>query len=722
MKPSTFFPSTWLFASLASITACSTPTSHVRSDTMLGRVVIYRNGVAYFERTATVTEDALRLQVPADKVDDFLRSLTVVDAVTGQPTPVSYPTKPALEGGTGLIDMTIGLSGPAPHNLRLSYVTESPSWKPSYRLVVGKTGTVAVEGWAVVDNTSGEDWNQVKLGVGSSSAMSFRYDLHSVRVVERETLQSNDLFALAPPTGGSTYGQTGVAPVLAELSDRSLSQEGELQAMNEAAPMAVMKMAKEEAYSSKGKRSAPSAAPAAKRPALDDQPLQSRMAEVARKLHASKDQVVVEGFAEAADGDKGAASLARANRVREELIRNGLPADRVVAVGRGQQAGRGGGVRLVQTAMPPSPQPSGGKPSDGKAPTQDPIGTAHFESTTAMSVARGSSAMVSILKKEAQGEVVYLYDAESSRGNDTFPFKAIRLVNPTDSVLEGGPVTVFGDDRFIGEGLVEPIPAKSPAFIPFALDRQVVVERKADTRDEVARILTVQRGVFSTESKHINRQVLTLTNRQDEKAAVYIRHTVRPGYTLTKSPAKHERMGAAYLFRIELDPKGKVEVALEETTETLQSTDIRANAGLDLILAYVTKAAAGPLKDEVAKLVAMQKEAANVEQQIATTRDQMQEYRARMDELHAQIVTLTEAKSGAALLRDLQRKMQEISQRVSQGTLKLVELQERQMIARIHFQDAVAELTLDGNHQLAKAEPVSAAEKAPTGKAGKKSK
>src|SRR3954470_13497898 len=201
--------------------------SYVRSsDTVLGRVVIYQNGVAYFERSATVEGDTLRLAVPAERVDDFLRSLTVIDADTGQPAPVSYPTSGARQGGTSLIDMKIGLSGAATHRLKLSYVTESPSWKPSYRLVMDKPGKVAVQGWAIVDNTSGEDWNRIKLGVGSSSAMSFRYDLHTVRTVQRETLRSNDLFAQAPPTGGSTYGQSGGAtPVLAELSDSSLASE-----------------------------------------------------------------------------------------------------------------------------------------------------------------------------------------------------------------------------------------------------------------------------------------------------------------------------------------------------------------------------------------------------------------------------------------------------------------------------------------------------------------
>ena len=73
--------------------------------------------------------------------------------------------------------------------------------------MLGKDGKVNVQAWAIVDNTSGEDWQNVQLGVGSSSALSFRFDLRSVRLVQRETLRQDDLFAQAPPTGGAAYGQ-----------------------------------------------------------------------------------------------------------------------------------------------------------------------------------------------------------------------------------------------------------------------------------------------------------------------------------------------------------------------------------------------------------------------------------------------------------------------------------------------------------------------------------
>src|SRR5205085_7770037 len=71
-------------------------------DVALGRVVIYRNGVAYYERRATVSSGELTVRVPRDRVDDFLKSLTVVDAGSRQPLPVSIPRR-SDEDGTSLV-------------------------------------------------------------------------------------------------------------------------------------------------------------------------------------------------------------------------------------------------------------------------------------------------------------------------------------------------------------------------------------------------------------------------------------------------------------------------------------------------------------------------------------------------------------------------------------------------------------------------------------------
>ncbi len=704
-----------LLISLAAmpLTGCATTTSYVETNAALGRVVVYRNGIAYFERTAEVTGDELALSVPADKVDDFLKSLTVVDAETKQPAPIAYPTVPA--GTEGLLSMKIQLKQPGtkgkPRKLLLSYVTEAPSWKPSYRIKLGENGKVDLEGWAIVDNTSGEDWKNVKLGVGSSSALSFRFDLSSVRNVPRETLAASDQFAIAPPTGMSVYG--GAAGVIDFVDDATLTlaESGArnrlmLSADEERVDLKQnyrYKPADKKASGGKGE-SAPKldgeGKPTANKPKSPQQQPSAgevRIQGLARRVQQQNQRVVVEGFAGKDDADRSGAALERANRLREQLIQNGVRADQIDAVANLEVTSAVGGARVLEAQAPANGDGIKQQEKEvGGGASLEPIGTSHFESKSAMSVARGTSAMVSILNTSTEGEVVYLYDAESARGNKQFAFKSVRLKNPTDSTLETGPVTVFGSGRFIGEGLTEPIPGKSASFVPFALDRQVVVETKQEENEAIAKIITVQRGVLSTEMRKVNKQTLLVQNRLSEDANVYVRHTVPKGFKLTKSPENVERIGEAHLFRVKVPANGKLEIVIEEETPVFKSVDMRSAAGMDLVRAFVSSAAlTGDVAGKLKGLLELQKELGNTEQKIETQREQMTEYRSRMDELHLQIVTLKAVKTGGSLMKNLEKKLEEVSDKLSKSTVDLVALEEQRMIGRIKLQDGVAELSLE---------------------------
>ncbi|MBA3503372.1 MAG: carboxypeptidase regulatory-like domain-containing protein, partial [Deltaproteobacteria bacterium] len=191
---------------LAVIGCGHTQRTHVDGG-VLGRVVIYRNGVAFYERTATVHDGRVTVRVPRDRVDDFLKSLTVVDPATRKPLSVTIPRQEADDGS--YLTMTLETPERRQATVLLTYVTEAPAWKPSYRVVVGASGKVMLEGWAIVDNTTSEDWKGVLVGVGASSALAFRYDLWSVRTIDRDLLASEEKFAIAPPTGVSPYSQSG---------------------------------------------------------------------------------------------------------------------------------------------------------------------------------------------------------------------------------------------------------------------------------------------------------------------------------------------------------------------------------------------------------------------------------------------------------------------------------------------------------------------------------
>jgi hypothetical protein len=66
-----------------------------------------------------------------------------------------------------------------------SYMIPSPVWKSSYRLIFAQTGEPTLEGWAIVDNTTGEDWTNVQLALVSGRPISFISKLYEPRYVVR---------------------------------------------------------------------------------------------------------------------------------------------------------------------------------------------------------------------------------------------------------------------------------------------------------------------------------------------------------------------------------------------------------------------------------------------------------------------------------------------------------------------------------------------------------
>lgn len=71
----------------------------------------------------------------------------------------------------------------------VSYAVEQPVWKASYRLVLeGDERSPFLQGWAVVDNTSDEDWDGVTLSLVAGMPISFRQDLYTPQFRERPEL------------------------------------------------------------------------------------------------------------------------------------------------------------------------------------------------------------------------------------------------------------------------------------------------------------------------------------------------------------------------------------------------------------------------------------------------------------------------------------------------------------------------------------------------------
>jgi hypothetical protein len=83
-------------------------------------------------------------------------------------------------------------------HIAVSYMIPMPLWKSSYRLIFGEQGEPTLEGWAIVDNTTGEDWDGVRLSVVSGRPVSFISRLYDARFLERPTVDLPDERAQEP--------------------------------------------------------------------------------------------------------------------------------------------------------------------------------------------------------------------------------------------------------------------------------------------------------------------------------------------------------------------------------------------------------------------------------------------------------------------------------------------------------------------------------------------
>jgi hypothetical protein len=231
-----------------------------------------------------------------------------------------------------------------------------------------------------------------------------------------------------------------------------------------------------------------------------------------------------------------------------------------------------------------------------------------------------------------------------------------------------------------------------------------VVVRNDGEDDKIARLAGLSRGILTAEVQHIRRRKLVLTNRLGQIAKVFIRHTVNKGWTLIDAPPAFERVGDAHLFEVQLRPGEVKEVMIAEATPIERTLDLSADVTLEMMKVWLEAPEGAPqLKEQLRKLLGIHRTLVDLAQAQDSMRRRLADYRERMEELHGQIVTLQAVKTGGELMGHLKAKMKEISDRVQKTTIQIVDQEEKIMLARVQFQDALAELALPDATQPATA-------------------
>jgi hypothetical protein len=451
----------------------------------------------------------------------------------------------------------IDLTG-APQQVVARYMAPAPVWKSSYRLNLEEAGMATLEGWAIVDNATGEDWTNVDLTVVSGRPVSFISRLYEPRYLSRP--------------------------------EASLPEE------RAAAPI----------------------------------------------LHES------------------------AQRVQEQIP--GVAGREMVRAGRGELA------FSAPTAVPLM----AGRP-DAVSSTIEPAAEGaeigelfEYRFSQPVTARRGESLLLPFLQQKIAARRLLVWNPASG----AHPRSAAEVANGTGQTLDGGPVTVYQGGGYAGEALMETLKTGDKRLLSFAADQGARVTTAFGSRRQLVRSLRAARGILTTRSALETITTYTATNADARAKELLIEHAVDPNRKLLK-PQPAEKSGQHYRFALNLPARGeqKLEVAeeqlLEESVSILSLTpDILFQHAANKSLSAAARGALEAIAARKREAAAAEREAAAADREInelsrdqerlrqnlnslnrvSGQQEQVQRYAAELAKQDAQIAALRD-KAGEARRR-----------------------------------------------------------------------
>ena len=645
------------------------PTRAAAQSLPLHRVILYSNGVAYFERRGTVTGHAeVNLPFKESQVNDVLKSMVVLDLGKGRIGAVSYNSSAppsarlaeipfSIEAGTenntagGLAAVLKQLQG-----ARASVTTEKGAVTGSILTVEEKKSQIDANKPPVTSHSLviSSEWGEL---------MSFDLaEVRSVRLLDEGARHDVNEFANA-----SASARRRDAKTITVTSDGESSRE---MVVSYTVASPIWKTTYRVVLDSAGKPffqgwaivdnvsdedwSAVSLSLVSGTPVSFIQPIQQPMYRYRPVIAIPSDLRLDPQVYEASEGVPGG-------------VAGGVPG--------GVSGGVIGGIGHAPQYKPQANQfPQNGRqfnqnanlPRDitetdhlarGDATLGDAITGAdsgieaaatgaeigdlfEYRIDQPITVRRDSSALIPILQTRMEGERVSIYN-ESVRKDR--PMGGMRLKNTSSLTLEGGSLTVIDGDAYAGEALMDRLKPGEERFISFALDLGTLVTARLKGDRDPAFLIRVVNGFFQAHFHQTEKKTYTITNQTDRPRAVYVEHQIRNGWELASdAPKPVSKTASFYRFRVELEPRKTAELVVIEHRALMESYDVSnltpSQVELFVSRRYIDEATRAALD----KIIAIKGQIAAVDSRLAAADRETAEIAADQSRLRENIKVLSE--------------------------------------------------------------------------------
>ncbi|MDP9152332.1 MAG: DUF4139 domain-containing protein [Myxococcota bacterium] len=636
MPPSSTTARAGLGAALCALLAGCGRQALITTDALpVHRVVVYRNGVAYFERAGHVQGTEVRFKMKGSEVGDFLATLAVMErggsSVRAAAFPLQVgddnqethsPGQSSADDGNRLETVVLSLDGKE-HDLQVGYVAESPVWKPSYRLVVHSEGDADLQAWGIVENLSGEDWKDVKLSLIAAAPLAFRAQLGTPVIPSRPNVTDEGEVIAAVPRGETSLRQEppGTAPQpLPENKAPPSPSDGP------AAVAVDRRLGSPKKSAVAPTRAAPSAPPAPTAPP----------------------------FPGAIDG-------------------NGMVSASAVAV-----------------SPPRSLRSLAAIAVEG--------GATRYDLPLPVTIPDRSATMVMLLSRHVPGGALYLFAPDSGVPDSaSHPFRVARFTNGADGALERGPIAVFEGGAFLGQGIVDPLPPGATATVPFALERGLAVDQERKLDEQGERVAKIENGELTVERDRVMQTKYRVRNGGDQLAKLLVKHPRTPGSRLFAPAAGTEdNVGSgSALVPTQVSAHATSELVVDERTVIRRPTDWFDPVADGAVKSYIADPRADRvMAQKLATAWVIRGEIVTKGEERNKVRLEESHLSQAAEETRRNLVAIEKNKTAEPLRRKLTGRLAETSAQLDELNRKLVELDAKLAESKVQFQDAVRDVKI----------------------------
>ena len=490
--------------------------------------------------------------------------------------------------------MTISATGEGERDVFVSYISEVPVWKSTYRILLPAQPEEKplIQGWAVVDNTIGEDWKGVRLSLVAGAPQSFIQQISQPYYVRRPVVGLPQSMTLTPQThemalmeapapppppgqgegggvgvgsgrgaglgpgegggvGGGVYsvgGTAGGVPggimggVIGGLVGGTTGLEGIVRDQSGAAITNARLTLTNKANGASTTTRA-----------------DSEGHYQFENVQPGDSNLTVEspGF------QRLGMSNLRVTAGRMNVVHPTL------TVGSVTQTVEVSGNELLHI-------PAAGLTLEEPEAEGKEIGDLfEYDIKQAVTIDKNQSALVPIVQAHIDVEKVTLWNADSVAA-----LRALWLTNTSGQTLDAGSFNVLEGETFAGQGLLEAVHPGEKRLVSYAPDPALRVQVEEKYSERPISKIVINKGVMLTTREQRQSKTYKISNSDVTPREVIIEHPARPRWKLADDLKPEESSASFYRFRVKVNPKESAQLVVEEhkpETATLALTNLTSD-------------------------------------------------------------------------------------------------------------------------------------------------